>query len=265
MEKSIKHLDFFINQIKKTSTNFHDQDLNDIQYFSIGLLERLEYSSYNIKLILENISIIPELDFSAGLSLRAILLDSLITLNLVKLWNENTNICTDLELEAIISGFCKTVLADGLGNTLNFFEQSKKLNFIGEEKLKNYYNNIVNKYPNYFLEYKFDGTKPKVSVDRLIKTPELFGLLAQNKETRTLSKIYDAYSYYSKYDHFGIQYFKVINSPIEESISRIKTCIEIFVEHQYHLYFFLNQFSNFNHFIKEQFEESIRYRDVNSN
>ena len=262
MVQSIKHLDFIISQIKTTRAYFDDFELkNDVQRFSIGLLERLQYASSSIKLTLQNINTNPELEFSAGLSIRAIILDAILTLYLTSIWNDN-NKCSDRELEAKISGFCKSVLADGLMQTLNFYELSKKLNFIDEEKLKTYYNKVAVKYPNYFLGYTFDGTRPKENFDKLKKNTELFNLLAQNKETRSLSKIYDAYTYYSKYDHFGLIYFEVINSPIEERIIRIKTCIEIFLEHQYHLYYFLMQFSNNNTFINDQFETSMRYRDV---
>jgi len=261
VEQSIKHLDFFINHIRKTRAYLDDFELNYVQLFSIGLLERLQYSSSSIKLALQNINTNSELEFAAGLSIRAILLDSLLVLQLYKLWKEGEeNKKTQNEMEEAAQNFCKNKLADGLKTTINFFELSRELNFIDDTLLGELYKQIVLKYPNHFTSNKETSGKPEVNFKH-VTTRDLFKELAESKHTKEMSNIHQQYLFYSQYDHFGVQYFDVINLPKDRKISQINECIKVFIIHQYLLYFFLMQFSNNNSFILGQFEESKKYRN----
>ncbi len=115
MDNTIKHIDFLWSTIPTTLNIFNAKNLKPTQLFSVGLLERLYYASYSISFQIENYKNHKQLDFSIGLTLRALLLDALTSFNLYKV------IC-DLQMsgeitskiETIADQYCNRVLADGI-------------------------------------------------------------------------------------------------------------------------------------------------------
>jgi hypothetical protein len=260
METALKHLDFFISHIGETMAYFHEADLTQNQLFAIGLLERLRDASFNLKLTLQNIKQTPELEYSAALTVRSILLDSLIGLSVLKhLVTAEENNATDEEIENIATENSQQYLADGLNITLNYFEQAKSFGLVKEDDVKLLYNNLVKKYSFYFNEHNLDGSRPKVRFKRPPTNFELFKTLAENTDFNELSKIYDAYLFYSKYDHFGILFFEIVRLDINHKLKQLYNCIDIFVKHQAYLFCILKVFSKGDKFIDSRFEISRSY------
>jgi len=260
MDKPHKHTDFFVNHISKTLNHFNDKEVNEIQLFIIGLLQRLKHTSTQLKITFRNIVTIPELEFSAGISVRALLFDTLIALNLYKILAEAENAGTSQkEIEEIAKKYCIQMLADGLTTTINYAELSKNVGFIDEAKLKVSYNNFAISYKDYLEDHLGDGSKPKVKFKKAPKTTELFIQLAMTTELKEISKIYDAYVFYSKYDHFGILYFDILKISLEDRFIHLKKSIRILVGHQVNLFSILNKFSNGDKFVEEQYKISENY------
>lgn len=260
MDKPYKHIEFFVNHISKTLNYFNNKEVSKIQLFTIGLLQRLKHTSTHLKLILKNIINIPELEFSAGISIRALLLDTLIALNLFKILIESEKAqCSKTELEEIVKKYCNEMLSDGLSTTISYAELSKSVGFIDEAKLKESYNNFAISYKDYLEPHLSDGSKPKLKFAKALKPKELFTQLAKTAELKEISKIYDSYLYYSKYDHFGILYFDILKSPIDERFMQLKKSIRILVGHQANLFAVLEKFSNGDKFVEEQYKISENY------
>lgn len=250
--KSQKHLKFFITQIPLTLQYYHDKQVSSIQYFSLGLLKRLFHASKSLNLTLENILQNPQLDFAAGLTVRAILLDTLISLNFYKLLKDNIKKgLTDLEMEKLTNKFCNTVLADGLRQTANYMELSKKLEFINETQLKDANNKFAKNYADYFEPHNGDGSMPKLKFDKC-GAKDFFEKLAGDSAMKPISRIYGLYLHYSKYDHFGLLYFDVEKDLITEKIKRLEKSIRIFIRHYAWLYDILERVSQNDSFIAAQ-------------
>ena len=61
-----------------------------------------------------------------------------------------------------------------------------------------------------------------------------FKSLANDSDLKVLShKLFDLYSLYSKYDHFGFMHFELMNIESHHKEKRIITSIEAFVGHYY--------------------------------
>lgn len=260
MDKSHLHIEFFDNHIQQTLTYFNNKEVSEIQLFTIGLLQRLKHASTQLRFTLKNIIQFPELEFSAGIVIRALLLDTLIALNLFKLLNEGEEAgFSKSQLRESAKSYCNKMLADGLSTTISYAELSKSVGFIDEAKLKNSYNNFAISYKDYLEAHAGDGSKPKVKLPKAPTTKELFIKLATVNELKEISKIYDSYLYYSKYDHFGILYFDVLNTSLEKKFQQLKISIRILVGHLANLFGILERFSNEDKFIEEQFKISGNY------
>src|SRR5690606_5767433 len=136
MDTSFQHLNFIIDHCGKTSRYLDKKDLNGIQFFCIGLLERLSNSSLALSVLLKEINVNPSLEYACGIILRSTLLDALIVLNLYDIIIKNeANGKTDAESELIVKAFCETMLSDGLGNTLKYIKAAKDVDFITQQQL----------------------------------------------------------------------------------------------------------------------------------
>lgn len=267
MDKSHKHIDFFIEHIGKTLSYFNNKELTQIQFFAIGLLQRLKNSSVLLKLALRNIVKYPELEYSVGIIIRALLLDKLIALNLYKLirTSEIENHSKEL-MEQVAKDYCVSRLADGLTTTIDYAQLSRDVKFIDDDKLKASYNNFAQKYKDYLEPHAGDGSKPKVRVPKVPTTKQLFKELAGDNELQEISKIYDYYQLYSKYDHFNVLYFDTLDVDLEKKFLLVKKCIKLLITHQVILHEFLKRFSQSDKFVEEQYKIAVTYfSQVNQN
>lgn len=88
-----------------------------------------------------------------------------------------------------------------------------------------------------------NGGRPSVKFERPPTTKILFKNLAEYDDYRQLSKIYDSYCFYSKYDHFGVFYFTTSRKPIQDRVNQMASCINLFVGYNSLLSLYLSDFS----------------------
>ncbi|MBN8694086.1 MAG: hypothetical protein J0L69_12900 [Bacteroidetes bacterium] len=240
---SLKHLDFFISEISKIEPFFNGKDLKQNQTLVLGLLERLKYGSLHLKSVLSSESI-NSLEFSAGLTARALLLDQLIGLNLYRL-TEIARVKGQLEaeMEQNTEDFCEKHLADGFHSTIVYVEQAQTFGFITFEEKKSLYNELVRKYGYYFEEYSGNGAKLNVRTEKPDDNKTLFKKLANDSVLAPVAKIYDSYQYYSKYDHFSLLYFHLTREPLTKRLENLYACIEGFIAYEAALCLMLAVFS----------------------
>ncbi|MBK7884417.1 MAG: hypothetical protein IPJ81_11985 [Chitinophagaceae bacterium] len=260
MDKSIQYLEFIIVH-SGTSQHLKNKELNIVQFFCIGLLERLKNTSLALKALLDKINSNPSLEFACGIIIRSALLDKLIVLNLYEVLSKNqTTSITESEKEEIVKNFCEEMLSDGLAHTLKYVKAAKDVNLITHKKLLEIFKNFVSKHKIFFEPYANDGSMPVVKY-KYTSPEKLFKKLA-NTPLKALSNIYDTYLFFSKYDHFGILYYEVSKQKYIEQLDRISKAIELFVGTQSILHLALRMYSGNDSFLNEQSDITAQYLDV---
>lgn len=254
MKDSTKHSEFIISHSEKILKYFNDKKLDHSQLFIIGLIERLRNVCFIINYTLENILKIPEIEFSCGITIRGILLDILIGLDLVRLLveAENSKLEND-DLVDIIQKYSTYVLSDGLNSMITFLKKSKDYKFLENEKQEVAFKNILKNYGEFFEADPSDGITPVAKSKRRILASQLFDNLASNDETNQLATIYELYLFYSKYDHFSALYFQAFKTPISFKIVSIEKSLRLLLNHQVTLLSLLIRTEKYDTFISEQF------------
>lgn len=199
------------------------------------------------------------LEFSIGIIYRAIILDTLICLNWMKdIENGKTNRITFEELEANSLKYCNEYLSEGIKYAISSIETMN----LNDNKSKNtdFYKLIVESYPEYFIEYSNDGSKPKLKFGSGKPAKALLKQLQQHKDLNNASKIiYQSYDFLSKYDHFNIIYFDMINQKLSEKFKHYELVLESFVLHLSNINYILSLFLKDDDFIKNQDKITIEY------
>jgi hypothetical protein len=262
-----KHLDYFENNIPSALFQFQLGSPNSIQWFTLGMLQRLLNATVAIKVLLREFKKNNINDFAIGIIMRPILLDTHIGLNLLAILK--SGLSSNLKNEELIEKldrFCNGTLSDGLKQTLNYFEQKESYGFIATKELNDIYNVFTAKYSD-FLEQK-DGinTKPKTKNGLDTKANSQFQNLAKDNDMKEIGhRLYDLYSIYSKYDHFGFLFFDVNNSEKEVKSERIFASISMFVNHYANLCDLLQRVTPNDTVITNIFQSSKNYLDNKHN
>lgn len=261
MQDIFEHLDFTISHVEKTNQYLNGKQLNSIQFFSATLLERLAKASKGLKALLSVINNNQDFEFSCGIILRSSLLDILIVQNLYKILIENEESTkTEAEKEEIVKEFCDKMLADGLEKTVKYIKAARDVNIINQQQLTDTYKNFVNNYQKFFEPYANDGTVPKIKAKYAFVSPDkLFKYLANTPKLKELSKIYDSYLFFSKYDHFGVLYYETSRQSYLEKLNRIRRGVELFIGTQAILHLALRMHSSNDTFLNEQSRIAAQY------
>jgi hypothetical protein len=262
MQKTIQHLDFVAHQYHETGHYLNQKELTSVQFFCIGLLERLANNSKALKVLLSEVHKNPALEFGCGIIMRSALLDSLIVLKLYSLILANeAGTKTQGEKDAVIKDYCDTILSDGLSNTLGYFKVAKDTHIITEEQYTDTLNEFAKKYEHFFQPHAGDGSVPNLKIIKYYSPTNLFKDIAANPTLKELSKQYDAYLYFSKYDHFGILYYEVSRQNHLEQIDRIQKAIEFFVGINSILHMTLRLNAGNDGFLNHQSNTAAKYLD----
>jgi hypothetical protein len=209
--RHFEHLKFIISNSDEVSNYLYGKELSVTQTFCLGIIERLHHSSKTIITLLEKIEQEPSHEYSIGIITRALLLDTLTGMNLFKIFSESEALNEHKEItneKATI--FCEINLADGLSKTISYLADAKKYGFINDNQLKEAYKNTVASKSNFFEPYQNNGTIPVLKHKKYFSPRQLFEILALDENMKRTASIYDAYLYFSKYDHFGIMYYEII-------------------------------------------------------
>lgn len=252
MQKTLDHLDFIAEHIYRTEKYLDKKEIDSIQFCCIGLLSRLRLCSTGLRSLLSNINSNPSLEFSCGIVLRSSILDSLIALNIYRLLLEaEKSQGTTEEKRSIVKEFCDEILSDGLKQTVKYVRTAYEMNIIDQQKMTDTFVNFTKSHQRFFHTYPGDGSLPIVKINKNHGPIDLFKTLANTPELQSLSKIYDTYQFFSKYDHFGILYFDVINYTYIEQLERISSAVEILVGTLSFLHLALRMYNEDDFLIKQ--------------
>ncbi len=120
MEKILKHLDFVIQQTNAIADSYDKKKLDDITMFCMCMLDRMNFASESIKILLERFHEKPQVDYGCGIIVRSLLLDYLIVLNAFEVYGKNVENHEVLQKE--LSKFCLMMLCDSVRHTLDYFK-----------------------------------------------------------------------------------------------------------------------------------------------
>ena len=253
MDKLIKHLEFLQTSSDNTCQYLSGKEINTIQLFCLCLLRRIDDTTTATKVLFELLPKNNKHEFSIGIMFRALVLDTLISMNLYKLIKDlEADNKTSEETEEAIKEFCNIFLSDGLNATLSYIQDAETLGIRTAAQTAQAYKNMGMVYKPFFNNYPDDGTRPKLKFTKKYQAKQLFEILAKANGLKEVSKIYDSYAYLSKYDHFGIIYYNAINEKLDAKIKIYSDALEAFVAHHALIHVILARHSQNDAFTNEQ-------------
>lgn len=262
IQKTIGHLDFFTaNTPVALFQNLSEKIPSSVEWFTIGMIQRLVFSSRSLKLLLTNYEESEEHEFAIGIILRAILLDGLIGLNLLLVLKESLNANDMKHSIEKVNSYCMAVLGDSLVNTLKYFNGLHKDGLLELDALKDNFNEFTISYSE-FLEQP-DGTDSMPVAKYKISAASATGHFKQLSKDSDLRKIgrrfFDLYQIYSKYDHFGFLYHRLKNTDSSQKIGKIWSSIELFVNHYANMCDLLDRVTQNNPTVKNMHVSASKY------
>ncbi len=233
MKETIKHLDFIISRTNEIIHHYVKQDVLTIQYFYLGMCERLNAGSKSLKLLAIAIEQDQEHEFSAGLVVRTLLLDFLIGLRGYDIFTQGeVNKKLQKEIHEEVTEYCNIVLGDGVVYTLKHFKAFQSSGAITEAELHIVYENMSKTYSRFLQPFLNDGNMPVSKFPRAPQVRELFTILSGGTpELKELAKNYDTYSFYSKYEHFNILSYDLMRRLSDYQVRTLSKSIELLVLH----------------------------------
>jgi hypothetical protein len=258
---SIKHLNYFEDNIPSALFQFYNSTPNSAQWFALGMLQRLRNTSVAIKTLLPEYLKNSGYDFSLGIILRPIILDALIGFNLYSLLKKG--LAEKLERKELIDKvdfFCNAMLGDGLVQTLRYFKQMENHKLAEADKVKEMYNHFAVKYADFLIQPDGINTIPRPKHKIESKANSQFNTLAGDEDMKPIGHLlYDLYTVYSKYDHFGFLSFELIDSEKETKSDRIAATLSLFVNHYANLCDILQRVTPNNAVLHDIFLSSKEY------
>jgi len=253
MGKLIKHLEFLQASSDKTCQYLSGRQINIIQLFCLGLLRRIDDTTTATKVLFELLPKNNKHEFSIGIMFRALVLDTLISMNLYKLIKDlEADNKTAEETEEAVKEFCNTFLSDGINATLSYLQDAETFGMRTPAETAQAFKNMGVVYKPFFDNYPDDGTRPKLKFPKKPTAKLLFEALAKANGLNEISKIYDSYAYLSKYDHFGIIYYNAINEKLDTKLKIYSDASEAFVAHHALIHVILARHSSNDEVINEQ-------------
>ncbi|MFN8276235.1 MAG: hypothetical protein U0T84_02020 [Chitinophagales bacterium] len=187
------------------------------QKYCLGLLSRIVLHGKGLKALFSQIPAIPDLEYSAGLISRAAILDCMLTVKLVsEIYKDENVIALTKEKIELIKIHCETALSDGLKFDLKFVDLVTKFKpELMSDKIKEY-QKIRATYGS-LLKPASSDEKPAPKHTYVLGPLKLFEHLLKGKNPNW-AFLYDPYMFFSKYDHFGLQYFNAVKQPLSFKI-----------------------------------------------
>ena len=198
---------------------FPTADYEMLVFTFINYLERFTYSLESIEILLSNFKKKPNVETGIGLIIRASLLD-FMTINYLSTYqaeitdeNPDAQEEFDKQFDALVS--------DQMHNTIKYLELMKEHRQINQQEFEQTIQNLNHTYS--FLFTGLDLNNPISTLKtKMFKSPkQIFTRIHTHPLTKKFSMVYDLYTYYSKYEHFGIMTHFMQRQNINQDLDRI--------------------------------------------
>lgn len=172
-------------------------------FIHLNFLERFTNCLYSVFPLMKEFQTNRWVEMGIGLTLRASLLDFMTFLYLESFKPENGEVNTAGGYEKQLNDF----LCDTVRNTLKYIKVNKDVGMLSQQEYQDHLNALYGKYNALFKPNQpLDISRPQDSLigGEFATAVNLFKRIYQNTSTKIHAGVYDAYVYYSKYEHFGI-------------------------------------------------------------
>lgn len=233
ISKAIAHVNMIKQHSYCTLNAIRGNKDNSLEIFLILMLDRLHNSCKSLELLLNDYEKHPTHDFSIGIILRSLLLDTIITINLQNEIEKN-KLKSDAETKQLLEEKAEHFLSDGFNRIIKeVMSSNESIEIIG-----NFFHALINRYPAFFEEYQNDNSKPEVK-NKKLEQGVLYETIRNSPNLKKLIGIVDRYNYYSKYDHFNFIHYDLMRQENKDKIRLITTSLEDLVFHSLTLHLLL--------------------------
>ncbi len=229
----IKRLNFIYKNSNVIINHHENKKTSTIQLFCLTMLRRLNESCFSLAYIFEILKQNEKVEFPIGVQCRVLIADSLISMDLFRIMTSLENEGNE-KIEAELKKVCDIYLSDGLQHTITYYKDNK--NFKTKEETDLAYKELVKRFKYFFEPYNSVDQEPKLKflnkeTRDVLNVKKTFERLAKNEQTKTIANIYESYSYFSKYDHFGIMYLDFANHDLDRKLDIYNKSLVIFSMH----------------------------------
>lgn len=189
-------------------------------FMHLNFLERFTSCLYGIYPLMKEFRANRWVEMGIGLTLRASLLDFMTLLYLDSYKSEGTV----EEFEDKLTSF----MCDTISNTLKYSKVCKDVGVLDIQEYESVINDLYNSYNALFKPGEGPNIeKPESSLIgvRFATPVEQFKRIYQQQLTKNHAGVYDAYIYYSKYEHFGIVTYDLKRLGKNEEFEQIHTSL----------------------------------------
>lgn len=212
--------------LNKFPTNHYDLEL----FMFINFLDRFTTHLFSINILLRYYEKNPGLETSIGLIARAGILD-FMTITYLSSFQVDIGSPADPKGEIYRKEVDK-IMCDQVNFTFKFIKEAKNTGLITEQE----YNTVIeSSYQNYsFLftdqDVNYQNPESKLIARKTISPNQLFKRIHAHPLTSRFSMIYDLYTYYSKYEHYGIMTHFMQRQGVDIDLERIFGAIQYLIK-----------------------------------
>lgn len=252
MEKHVMHLHFMADLAREIMMHFNKKEMNRVPHAYVELLARVKAASKGLIKLVEGMEEEPELEFSAALVLRTMILDFFISLRGYDIKQRDLSEGKPQEqIHAELEAYFNIILGDGLSLTAKHVARMENNGHITTENLHAVLANMTVTYEP-FLEPYANDKRVVSKYPRAPRNDKLFDKLCENPELKELTKHFEAYALYSKYEHFSIMSYHTFRRDLEQQAKTVRNMIEILALHTYQIIVMLRYYNDKDDFLKER-------------
>lgn len=201
-----------------------------IVFTFINYLERFVFNLDSINLLLRNYKLKPNVETAIGLIIRASLLD-FMTITYLSTYQADIKSESDKEGKEKFNKQFDGLISDQIYNTIKYLKLTRDTGLITQADYKMAIENSWLTYNFVFTDTIVDYENPeKKLISREHKSPkELFTRIHNHQLTKKFSIVYDLYTYYSKYEHFGIMTHFIQRQGLDNDFTTMITAMKYMV------------------------------------
>lgn len=205
LSKAIKLIDKMVLVGKSALEKYPTDDYGLIVFAFINYLERFTHNLEAINILLREYKNKPNIETSIGLTIRASLLD-FIVITYLSTYQADIVSKDDKENEAKFNKQFDGLMAEQVHYTLKYLKLAKDVGQIKNDEYKIAIENTCFTYSFLFKNKTIDYQNPEKNLinTELKSVKDYFKRIHNHPLTKKFSIVYDLYTYYSKYEHFGI-------------------------------------------------------------
>ena len=196
---------------------FNGKGVNVIQEFCYYAIDRLRQSAVVLKTLIPRAEETQNLEYGCAILVRSVLSDALHILNAVII----SKVDDETDARKNLDDFCFSSLADSVGHLINNIRRST--NVANKEQA---YEDIKYRYHKFLESQENTIGKPKVQTGTVdVRNDTLAKKIKRDEDFYKYSFIYEAFLYYSKYEHFGPVYHDFQEHGFHTQMNKIRKLI----------------------------------------